>query len=229
MRLTQEQALEFEPLTLAAAKKACAGYPEFLDDAIQAAWVGVLEAPEYDPAKATQSIDAYVRWHAAAGIKHARGRGLGNKRYARFKAQLEGEKNTHASSDRLYSQFAEEETLPIEPAWQPDWDRLLDGGKARETLARLAPQHRAALTLRYLDDLPVRKVAQHLGRSVHATESLLVRARHAFRRTYSDGEWRNNAIYEVGQTTGANPRTGQGVRRCSLTSGSPTASTSRPS
>jgi RNA polymerase sigma-70 factor (ECF subfamily) len=45
-----------------------------------------------------------------------------------------------------------------------------------------------ALTLRYLDGLPVRDVAAYLGRTEHATEALLVRARAAFRRTYGAGD-----------------------------------------
>lgn len=53
-------------------------------------------------------------------------------------------------------------------------------------LARLPGQQRAALTLRYLDDLPVTEVAAHLGRSLHATETLLVRARAALRRAYQE-------------------------------------------
>jgi RNA polymerase sigma-70 factor (ECF subfamily) len=66
------------------------------------------------------------------------------------------------------------------------WDERLDALLAKDTLARLGPHHRAALTLRYLDDLPVPQVAQVLGRTLHATEALLVRAREAFRRTYTD-------------------------------------------
>ncbi len=50
------------------------------------------------------------------------------------------------------------------------------------------PHHQAALTLRYLDGLPVPEVARHLGRSLHATEALLVRARVAFRRVYEGEE-----------------------------------------
>ena len=55
--------------------------------------------------------------------------------------------------------------------------------------ARLqSAHHRAALTLRYLDGLPVPEVASHLDRTVHATEALLVRARAAFRRIYEGEE-----------------------------------------
>jgi RNA polymerase sigma-70 factor, ECF subfamily len=61
------------------------------------------------------------------------------------------------------------------------WDVVLDVEAAHETLARLGHQHRAALTLRYLDGLAVRDVAMALGRTVGATEVLLVRARRAFR------------------------------------------------
>jgi DNA-directed RNA polymerase specialized sigma24 family protein len=43
---------------------------------------------------------------------------------------------------------------------------------------------RAALTLRHLDGLSVPEVATVLGRTVHATEALLVRARNAFRASY---------------------------------------------
>jgi RNA polymerase sigma-70 factor (ECF subfamily) len=66
------------------------------------------------------------------------------------------------------------------------WDAELDALVAREVLARQSPQHRAALTLRYLDGLAVAEVAHLLGRTVHATEALLVRARAAFRRSYDD-------------------------------------------
>lgn len=67
------------------------------------------------------------------------------------------------------------------------WDVQLDVARARQVLAELGAHHRAALTLRYLDGLPVPQVADQLGRTVHATEALLVRARNAFRRAYEEG------------------------------------------
>lgn len=77
---------------------------------------------------------------------------------------------------RLVHNAEQEETDP----WPAELDTLL----ARQVLAELGPQHRAALTLRYLDGLGVAEVARQLDRTVHATEALLVRARNAFRRNY---------------------------------------------
>ncbi len=68
------------------------------------------------------------------------------------------------------------------------WDEQLDAARSMAVLAQLGPHHRAALTFRYLDDLSVPQVAEVLGRTVHATEALLVRARAAFRRAYLDTE-----------------------------------------
>ena len=53
---------------------------------------------------------------------------------------------------------------------------------ARELLGSLRPLERAAVALRYLDDLPVADVAEAIGRSVRATESILARARTRLRR-----------------------------------------------
>src|SRR5213592_1555252 len=102
----------------------------------------------------------------------------------------------HKLSDHWRRQAREQRALreaAAEPgalAGQDDpWDARLDALRARAVLQRLGPHHRAALTLRYMDDLPVPQVADLLGRTVHATEALLVRARSAFRAVYTrDGE-----------------------------------------
>jgi RNA polymerase sigma-70 factor, ECF subfamily len=75
-----------------------------------------------------------------------------------------------------------------EAAHEDPWDTRLDALRTRDTLETLAPHHRVALTLRYLDDLPVPEMAQLMQRTVHATEALLVRARAAFRRAYTEKE-----------------------------------------
>ena len=65
-------------------------------------------------------------------------------------------------------------------AWsQPD---LRSG--IETALATLPGEQRLVMILRYLDQLPVRGIASTIGRSEKATESLLSRARDAFRRAY---------------------------------------------
>ncbi|MCU1366006.1 MAG: polymerase subunit sigma-24, partial [Ilumatobacteraceae bacterium] len=57
----------------------------------------------------------------------------------------------------------------------------VSAGRAVDALAVLPVEHRTALVLRYVDDLPVREVARAMRRSEHATESLLARARASLR------------------------------------------------
>jgi RNA polymerase sigma-70 factor (ECF subfamily) len=64
------------------------------------------------------------------------------------------------------------------------WTAVLDRRQVQLTMDALGEHHRSALALRYFDGLPVPEVAQQLGRTVHATEALLVRARREFRTTY---------------------------------------------
>lgn len=73
---------------------------------------------------------------------------------------------------------------PPGDALDDPWDEWLDAEAAYAALRCLPAHQRAALTLRYLDGLPVAEVAAHLGRSVHATETLLVRSRAALRHVY---------------------------------------------
>ena len=53
-------------------------------------------------------------------------------------------------------------------------------------LRNLPALHRAALVLRYVDDLSIREVAKALGRSEDATESLIRRAKDRFRAIYPE-------------------------------------------
>jgi RNA polymerase sigma-70 factor (ECF subfamily) len=92
--------------------------------------------------------------------------------------------------DHWRRQEREERTLRLvdsPESFEEDMDQRFDRQRAREVLDRLGAHHRAALTLRYLDGLPVPQVADLLGRTVHATEALLVRARNAFRAEYAEG------------------------------------------
>lgn len=88
-----------------------------------------------------------------------------------------------ARDDRRLQLLVQTTPEPAEP-----WDVRLDAIEVGRTLDRLSAHHRAVLTLRYFDDLPVPEVARLLERTVTATEALLVRARAAFRRTYAGEE-----------------------------------------
>ncbi len=102
----------------------------------------------------------------------------------------------HKLADHWRRREREERGLRLvhesEPEPADPWDAELDAMLARQTLAELGAHHRAALTLRYLDGLGVPEVAEHLGRTVHATEALLVRARAAFRAVYQGKEGRDD-------------------------------------
>jgi RNA polymerase sigma-70 factor (ECF subfamily) len=79
---------------------------------------------------------------------------------------------------------------PVEPVdhWEVEVDRIV----AESVLARMGEQHRTVLSLRYLDDCSVPECAELIGRTVHATEALLVRARRAFKKEYPTREGRTS-------------------------------------
>ena len=77
-----------------------------------------------------------------------------------------------------------------QPVSVDPFDVPLDVEAAHVTLAALTPIHRSVLMLRYCDDLPVGQVADAIGRTVHATEALLTRAKAAFRTHYPREEVR---------------------------------------
>ena len=104
----------------------------------------------------------------------------------------------HKLVDHWRRQAAEERRLEAVATLHDDTGptvdvRELDERRALATLALLGPHHRAALTLRYLDGLSVPRVADELGRTVHATEALLVRARNAVRAVYTRPEGSDDA------------------------------------
>lgn len=63
----------------------------------------------------------------------------------------------------------------------PPGSEETDVERVRQALADLSPDHRAALTLKYVDGCSLEQAADALGRSVKATGSLLERARQSMR------------------------------------------------
>jgi RNA polymerase sigma-70 factor (ECF subfamily) len=97
---------------------------------------------------------------------------------------------------KLLDHFRREERLQrrLVLAWDagraedpPPWSNSMRE-LAIAALAAVPVAQRAALTLRYLDGCSVQEVATELGKSIHATESLLARGRESFKRAYAEGE-----------------------------------------
>lgn len=90
---------------------------------------------------------------------------------------------------RRHDRFTTPVAEPPEPVDTTE-DRnveVLDRIVAESVLARLSDTHRTVLALRYMDDRSVPECAELIGRTVHATEALLVRARRAFKQQYPEG------------------------------------------
>ncbi|MDG4663924.1 sigma-70 family RNA polymerase sigma factor [Mycobacterium sp. 236(2023)] len=94
---------------------------------------------------------------------------------------------------KLADHYRRRHSVPVADVPEPGdpidgWDAHLDRIVAEQVLYRLPEQHRTVLALRYLDDCSVGECAELIGRTVHATEALLVRARRAFRAHYPQPE-----------------------------------------
>ena len=96
---------------------------------------------------------------------------------------------------KLLDHYRKEERAERGLALDPDAEfegELLDGGgeAARElavaALAAVPASQRAALVLRYSDGFTVTEVAEALGKSVAAVNSLLERGREGFKRAYAE-------------------------------------------
>ena len=61
------------------------------------------------------------------------------------------------------------------------WAQVDEGEELASALRQLSADERIAVVLRYHDNLPVREIARHVGRTEAATESLLSRGRRRLR------------------------------------------------
>jgi RNA polymerase sigma-70 factor, ECF subfamily len=99
----------------------------------------------------------------------------------------------HKLIDHWRRQARRVRTIPLSEDFESElvddpWDVVIDTRRVAVVLDAIGPHHRSALTLRYIDGLGVPEVAHCLDRSVEATETLLVRARKAFRSAYERSE-----------------------------------------
>lgn len=87
--------------------------------------------------------------------------------------------------DRKVARFRERTPMKEELlTWESEGSRE----KALAALECLPGNQRAAMVLKYLDDLPVPEIAKAMRKSIHAVESLLARGRESFKRFYLEVE-----------------------------------------
>jgi RNA polymerase sigma-70 factor, ECF subfamily len=89
--------------------------------------------------------------------------------------------------DRVRRSAVEQRVLALvaaghEDAVEPSWERF-DAPTVLDLCHALPADQRIALILRHVDGLSVPAIAAEIGRSVHAIESLLARARRTLRET----------------------------------------------
>lgn len=152
----------YEPLARYARWR-CGGLADLTDDVIQETWLtAVRRVRDFDPAKG-----AFFDWLCGIASNAARGAVRARcRRVARYRPLLAGDER---------------------PA--PDArDAAAKAERVALALAELPDRYEAALRAKYLDQKPVAQIAAEWRESVKAVESLLARARAAFREVYENAD-----------------------------------------
>jgi RNA polymerase sigma-70 factor (ECF subfamily) len=146
----------FSPL-LAFVRRRCSGEPAESDEVLQECWlVAVRRLSTFDPDRGS-----FLSWLFGIAANVLRNRGRKRARRARREAPAD---------------LAAEAAEP-----PPDLDAA---GEIAVAMAALSPRQRAVLRLKYEERLTVHEIAGRWGSSAKAVESLLSRARAAFRSAY---------------------------------------------
>jgi RNA polymerase sigma-70 factor, ECF subfamily len=138
-----------------------AGLRDLADELVQETWLtAVRRIRAFDPAQA--SFAAWLRGIAANVIRnHFR-----SQRRLRRTVPLDGTETASAVHERT------------------------DKERIAMALAVLSDRHEGVLRAKYLEERSVAEIAADSGESAKAIESLLTRAREAFRESYGDGDSR---------------------------------------
>jgi RNA polymerase sigma-70 factor (ECF subfamily) len=140
----------------------CGGRRDQANDIVQETWLtAVRQIRTFDPAQG--SFAGWLR-----GIAHNL-----------LRNYVRQSKRADQSLEPLVIDRASE---PCDEAQQ----QVEQSDRITEALAALPPRYEAVLKAKYLDQLPVKQIALQWNETPSAIESLLTRARDAFRRLYRD-------------------------------------------
>ena len=138
----------------------CGGLPDIADDAIQETWLtAVKRLRSFNPTKGT--FFTWLRGIASNAIRNAL---RSRRRQARRSRPLE--------------------QAEAAPAKAPDAAAIEKGERVATALADIPEHYEAVLRAKYLDQMTVEEIARTRQGSAKAVESLLSRARQAFREAY---------------------------------------------
>jgi RNA polymerase sigma-70 factor (ECF subfamily) len=138
----------------------CGGLRELTDDVLQETWLtAVRRLQAFDPARGP-----FFAWLCGIASNVARSRVRARRRYRDRSRSLDG--------------------IPDPPAGVPDPTAAEKAARVAAALAALPDHYEAVLRAKYLDRYTVDEIAAARGVSPAATESLLSRARQAFREMY---------------------------------------------
>jgi RNA polymerase sigma-70 factor (ECF subfamily) len=141
----------------------CGGLRDLADDVLQEAWlVAVNRVRSFDPAKGS-----FFDWLCGIASNAAR-----NAIRARLRQKARA-RPLSAGDDRPTSE-------PADPTERAE--------RVAAALAALPDHYESALRAKYLDGLSVNEMAARRGESPKAVESLLSRARQAFREVYEGND-----------------------------------------
>lgn len=138
----------------------CGGLADLADDVIQEAWLtAVRRLKAFNPEKGP-----FFGWLCGIASNAARNAIRARRRERQRSRPLNPSDNPQtASTDSVAAEKAE---------------------RVATALATLPEHYEAVLRAKYLDQLSVAQIATEIGETAKAVESLLTRARHAFREAY---------------------------------------------
>jgi RNA polymerase sigma-70 factor (ECF subfamily) len=137
----------------------CAGWHDLADEVVQETWLtAVRRVREFDPRQAR-----FGTWLSGIAANVLRNCLRGRRRHGERVRVLAGD----------WPAAGAEEATEIEQS-----------ERVARALAELAPHYEQVLRAKYLDGLSVQAIADQRGETLKAIESLLTRARQAFREVY---------------------------------------------
>jgi RNA polymerase sigma-70 factor (ECF subfamily) len=143
----------------------CAGQHDLADDVVQETWLtAVRRVREFDPRQGR-----FAAWLCGIAANLLRNRLRDRRRQCERVQVLAGDWPSPGGTDRAERERSE---------------------RIAQALAELSPRYEQVLRAKYLDGLAVQAMADQWGETPKAIESLLTRAREAFRVAYqgtSDG------------------------------------------